>query len=615
MGLNLSGLFYNSNISSQQAEYVASAEKPEESVRVSVSAQELLPGQTIRGEIIGRNGSEVEIRMAGDAVIHARMEQELQLLSGGNVTFEVRSNTSGVISLRPLFQNMAQESTAWKALSAAGIEAGEKSFQMVSAMMEEGMSIDRDSLQGMYRQIMSLPEADIQSVVQMNRMQIPLTPENLQQFQAYKNYEHQLLSSFSQVAEEIPQAVEELYASGNTEEGNALIGKLLTIFDMPSGQENMTEMSEIVPETLENVQAQNVGESGQSAAAAENMHAAIAAESGEVTDISENGSRPEENGVQATVNGPQAAENGPQLTQESGVSENTAVEETGIEGNKAAAGETAVFRNSEPIPKEDRMQLAELVRNAGGSAESSQQILLGQMDSGELYQLVKELSRRAEGTQEQTAVKKLFSSDGFQKIFQNKIASQWTLMAPEEVEKKEVARLYERLNAQTRQLTQALSEAVKTDSPLFKTVQNIRENVDFMNQLNQMYAYVQLPLKFGSGKAHGDLYVYTNKKNFAGKDGSVSAFLHLDMEHLGMVDVYVTLERGRINTDFCLEDEQSLLLLEKNIDLLTKRLQEKGYQANTKLSLKEEAGNVMEEMIRTDKNISVISERSFDVRA
>ena len=150
---------------------------------------------------------------------------------------------------------------------------------------------------------------------------------------------------------------------------------------------------------------------------------------------------------------------------------------------------------------------------------------------------------------------------------------------------------------------------------LFKSVRNIRENVDFMNQLNQMYSYVQLPMKLRGENAHGDLYVYTNKKNLAKKDGNVSAFLHLDMEHLGMVDVYVAMERGRINTNFYLADEKSLDLLEQNIDTLTKRLTEKGYQADAKLMLKEESGNVMEEIIRADKNISVISELSFDVRA
>ena len=639
MGLNLSGLFYHNGVSSQQTGHVSSPQKAEGDVRVSVSSLSLAPGETVSGEIVGKNGSEITLRTSGDALIHARTDQEFAAREGQHVTFEVRSNASGVISLRPLFQNMAQENTALKALSAAGIEAGEKTVQMAVEMMKEGMSISKDALAGMYRQIMSLPDADISSVVQMNRMQIPVTPENLQQFQAYKNYEHQLLSSFAQAAEEIPQAVGELFASGNAVDGNALIGKLLTIFDS-AGQnagDNMTGVSENGPalETQASGLQGDMQTAGTQTAEGGINGAALpengAAESLTGGAIIENGAAEgmmdaaSAEGAAADGDTAKAAADG--AAQSAGLKDGMAgsingaapgqemIENAAVSGAEAGGEDTGAVWGKEPIAQEDRSQLAALVRDAGGSAESSRQILLGQMDSGELYQLVRKLSGQAADVKTQEAVGRLFSSEGFQKIFRDKISSQWTLTAPEDVEKKEVAKLYERLNAQTRQLTQALSEAVKADSPLFKTVQNIRENVEFMNQLNQMYAYVQLPLKFGKGSAHGDLYVYTNRKNLAKKDGAVSAFLHLDMEHLGTVDVYVTMERGRVSTNFCLENEESLLLLEQNMHLLTKRLTDKGYQAQTKLTLKETPGNVMEEMIAQDKNISVISEQSFDVRA
>lgn len=650
MGLNLSGLFYHSGVSSDRTTHVSSDQQTGESVRGNTPPK-LTPGETISGEIIGKNGNEITVRTSGNAVIHARMEQEFAAQEGRHVTFEVRSNMSGIV-LRPLFQNMSQENTAVKALAEAGLEAGEKTIRMAAEMMKEGMPVNKDALQGMYRQIMSLPDADVSSVVQMSRMQIPVTPENLQQFQAYKNYEHQLLSSFEQVAEEIPQAVEELFVSGNAAEGNALIGKLLTIFDF-AGQDHMTEAVESGQGDQQAAETAGEAKPGGTQAAAGGIDGAAALGNAASENIinaalTENGAA--ESIADGTLTGNGAAEGitggiPAETAAEEGITESAAENSTakaGADGarqssapgsmSNAAAGaeaegsgavsgaagdveEAGAVWGKEPVAQEDRAQLAALVREAGGSAESSRQILLGQMNSGELYQLVRKLSGQAVDGKSQEAVRQLFSSEGFQKIFRDKISSQWTLTAPEDVEKKEVTKLYERLNAQTRQLTQALSEAVRADSPLFKTVQNIRENVEFMNQLNQMYAYVQLPLKFGKGNAHGDLYVYTNRKNLAKKDGSVSAFLHLDMEHLGMVDVYVAMEQGRINTNFCLENEESLLLLERNMHLLTKRLTDKGYQAQTKLTLKETFGNVMEEMIGQDKTISVISEQSFDVRA
>lgn len=599
MALNLSGLFHTNisdtrvDSSPPRAEMGASGGREQAAVQTG----RLEPGQTVNGEIVGRSGDEIQIRIAKDVVLNARMEQAIQASVGQQVTFEVRSQSSGVFNLRPLFQNMSQESTALQALTQAGIEVNGKSMQMVFAMMSEGMSIGKESVQDMYQQVLDLPEADVTSIVQLNRLGIPVTFENLQQFAAYKNYEHQLLSSFSQVADEIPQAVTDIFATGLPEEGNAFISRLLTIFAGEGGEALAGE-----PEAVEN-----------NTAVLEDI--VITQEGSEENEAASNvlNQMGEDHAVDAETvpAGQKMVFLAEEQTGKEPVGSST---DQVVSGDVTEAGSLAEAEEN-AIPGEDRAKLAALVKNAGGSQETVRQLQQGQLGKDELYKIVSELSRHAQTPESQEAVKDLFVSKAFQKVFQEKIANQWTLTTPESVEKKEVAKLYERLNEQTRQLTQALSDAVKADSPLFKSVQNIRENVDFMNQMNQMYAYVQLPLKWKGENAHGDLYVYTNKKNLAGKDGNVSAFLHLDMQHLGMVDVYVAMERGKISTNFYLVDEKALELLEKNMDMLTKRLTEKGYQAQAKVMLKEEADNVMEEIIKTDRNISIVSELSFDVRA
>lgn len=175
--------------------------------------------------------------------------------------------------------------------------------------------------------------------------------------------------------------------------------------------------------------------------------------------------------------------------------------------------------------------------------------------------------------------------------------------------------MYERINEQTRQLARALTEAAGSDTPLAKTVSQIRENVDFLNQMNQIYTYVQLPLKLKGNSAHGDLYVYTNKKNLAHSDGNVSALLQLDMEHLGHVSVYVAMRQEKITTNFYLQDEESLKLIEDHLDVLTKRLQDRGYSVQAGCVLQKEQRTVMDEILSSDKNVSIMSKTSFDVRA
>ena len=59
------------------------------------------------------------------------------------------------------------------------------------------------------------------------------------------------------------------------------------------------------------------------------------------------------------------------------------------------------------------------------------------------------------------------------------------------------------------------------------------------------------------------------------KDGQVSALLHLDMEHLGPLDVYVALKDTKVSTKFYVQNDAILDYLEANMDVLTERLQKR----------------------------------------
>ena len=152
-----------------------------------------------------------------------------------------------------------------------------------------------------------------------------------------------------------------------------------------------------------------------------------------------------------------------------------------------------------------------------------------------------------------------------------------------------------------------------------KSAQNLMDNVQFMNQLNEMMTYVQLPLKMSEENAHGDLYVYTNKKKLAEKDGNFSALLHLDMEHLGPMDVYVAMQMEKVSTHFYMQDEATLDFIEQHIHLLDERLTGKGYKMNSVVSVKEDESKSMVDTFLEDKKnegtVGIVSKLSFDVRA
>ncbi len=145
----------------------------------------------------------------------------------------------------------------------------------------------------------------------------------------------------------------------------------------------------------------------------------------------------------------------------------------------------------------------------------------------------------------------------------------------------------------------------------------LAENLEFINHFNQMFTYVQLPIKFGDSQAHGDLYVYTNRRNMARNDGTLTAFLHLDMDNLGPLDVSITLQtdKNQVATRFYI-DEESFFLVEEHIDELGKLLEAKGYRSSNIVLEKEQDKGVLEHIEeQVAAGNTVLSYQTFDTRA
>ena len=163
-----------------------------------------------------------------------------------------------------------------------------------------------------------------------------------------------------------------------------------------------------------------------------------------------------------------------------------------------------------------------------------------------------------------------------------------------------------------------MENAGQNGSEAYKAVSNLSQNVDFLHQINQTYTYIQLPLRLQQGRAQGDLYVYTNKRNLAEKDGKVSALLHLDMEHLGPVDVYVAMQNNKVNTKFYVCDDEMLDFLEAHMDLLTSRLQKRGYDISFSMETRGEkdlstSNGGLAPLLEKEKGVA-LSQYAFDVR-
>lgn len=190
-------------------------------------------------------------------------------------------------------------------------------------------------------------------------------------------------------------------------------------------------------------------------------------------------------------------------------------------------------------------------------------------------------------------------------------------MKPEDIRSAEyVKEFYEHLNEQVDKLQNLLKSAGKEESSLGKEVSTVKNNIQFMNQINEMYHYVQLPVKMNEEGASGDLYVYKRKKAKSGEDGKLTALLHLSMPTLGNMDVFLVLENEKLSTRFCMEKEEMIDFIEAHIEQLNERLVKRGYNVQTVVtaSTKEEEQSVIEAVMTTEPAIPVITSQSFDAR-
>lgn len=559
----------------------------------------LLPGQTLQGEIVSMQGNQVQLLIGNDFLLNASLDNRVDINIGQLMNFQVKSISSSLISLVPLSINMTMDENAMKALNESGLPVTDQTVEMVNSLMKEGMPIDKETLLNVHKELLAFPKTEPESIVQMMRLKIPLTEENIEQFAAYKNYNHKLSDGVMELQNQLSALFQTAGkgAAQGLEGSREFLRQILAFFGENAKQLSQTGDGVVLKAGSEGNAFGEITE--------ETITEATMTEETKTEETKAEGIQQGKEAV-VTKTIANAAKSIQTMQPEEVQTQKEAVQPAGQEAEGSIEGK-------EVLNPAEKQTFLSLLKEIGTNPETIQLFQNGQIN-------VKQLAAMLEaGHLEGKQLSKLFSSREFGKLLQNEMTEQ-LLIRPEQVTKDEVEEYYTNLKNQTTKLLQLLESTGRGDSPAAKTLQNMNRNVDFLNQLNQMYSYVQFPLKMEKDAAHGDLYVYTNKKNLARKDGSVSALLHLDMPHLGMLDVYVAMQEENVSTKFYIQDESVMDFLEQHMESLTDRLKKRGYQASAQVVLREKTDEktVMEEILKQEKNVPEmmkIGMRSFDVRA
>lgn len=214
------------------------------------------------------------------------------------------------------------------------------------------------------------------------------------------------------------------------------------------------------------------------------------------------------------------------------------------------------------------------------------------------------------------ALEQLFSSKDMQDFLKETLEQQLLLKPKEVADAEKVKRLFERLDAKAQSIEALLQNAGLKDTPLAQTVHDIHANVEFMNQINEAYTFAQIPLKMANQNASGQLYVYTSKRNLEDPDRDLTAFLHLDLEHLGATDVSVRMHQKEVSTKFYMDSDASYDLVKAHMPQLEARIRAKGYSCKIEVANEGHHVDFVEGFLKKDApSTGMVHRYSFDVRA
>lgn len=610
---------YNRNISSGTEELKAASGMQ----KVVSTMEELSSGSVFEGTVSSVKNGKVTLALSDGQTITARLSGKVPLSQGTPMFFQVKSNDGATIEIKPYTgAGSGGNPILTNALTEGTVPVTERNLAMVDAMMKEQMPIDKQSLLNMARIANMNPGVNITTVVSMTKLGIPVSPEMAAQFANYMTDEHAILQEMDQAMNELADLAgsSDLTPDQAVQMNQKIVTILLpeqTVTGAPVNAEGQIETGGQTTAEGQIVTGGQITAEGQIVTGGQTT-----AEGQILTDGRLGAEEQIVNGEQTTTAGQAVREGtggqaiGEVLSDQQFSSLGRLLQNIPslVESTKLfpEAMEQDIFIDT----LEDESVAQNLMtEDAAWKAADGKTALDKNLTVSDFLRTVSQILSENNGAASQS-IQKLFGSDAYKSLLRNVMEQQWLIQPEALKQEKKISQLYEKLEQQMRQVEDALKEAGVTKTRFPETAAEVRGNIEFMNQLNQAYTYVQVPLKLSGQNANGELYVYTNKKNLRDPDAELSAFLHLDMEHLGSTDVSVKMQHRNVKTNFYMADDASYDLVEKYLPILEQKLKDKGYQCTITMTKEEKKVSFGDDFLRKDMpQTGTLHRYSFDVRA
>ena len=547
------------------------------------SLNEMSKGMIFEGTVSSVRGNQVKLALSNGQQILARLAEKFSFEQGQSVFFQVKNNDGGTIEIKPYtVDGEGANLTLMDALKAAGLSVDGINLSMVNKMMEEHMPIDKTSLNQMYQLVQDNKDINVTTLVELKRLGIEINQVNAAQFENYANDKQAITIAMDSLIDELPNAL-----SAEDLSMYKLVTQARDILNIVT--EGLPEEAFISSEASDMSQYETIMRDNQSAPVVK-KHFNIAELFESLNSVS---------GESQDIHTTQKINNAPAtdtiLLQENETKSNT-------------IGFLLSDKQIEELNEQVRMLLPNLQEN---------NISLYSEDSS-VVGILNDIKSMLENTPANAdTLRHLFSGEAFKLMLKEALEQQW-MIKPGDLEKnpKKLDGLYDKIEKQITNMEIILKTSGVVNPKAEALADNIRGNIEFMNQINEAYTYVQVPLKMNEKNASGQLYVYTNKKSMSNPDKELSAFLHLDLEHLGGTDVSIKMLHRKVTTNFYLDSDESYALVKQFLPVLEKRLQDKGYNCELNVNSGSKQMNFVAGFLKKDlPPTGQVHRYSFDIRA
>lgn len=547
------------------------------------SLNEMSKGMIFEGTVSSVRGNQVKLALSNGQQILARLAGKFSFEQGQSVFFQVKNNDGGTIEIKPYtVDGEGVNLTLMDALKAAGLPVDGTNLSMVNKMMEEQMPIDKTSLNQMYQLVQDNKDINVTTLVELKRLGIEINQVNAAQFENYANDKQAITIAMDSLIDELP---------------NALSAEDLSMYKLVTqARDILNIVTEGLPEEAF-ISNEDADMSQYEAIMRDNQSALVVKKHFNIAELFE------------SLNSVSGESQDIQTTQK--INNSSVIDNIFLQGNEAKSNTIGFIlsdKQIEELNEQVRMLLPNLQEN---------NISLYSEDSS-VVGILNDIKSMLENTPANAdALRHLFSGEAFKLMLKETLEQQW-MIKPGDLEKnpKKLDGLYDKIEKQIINMENILKTSGVVNPKAEALADNIRGNIEFMNQINEAYTYMQVPLRMNEGNASGQLYVYTNKKSISDPDKELSAFLHLDLEYLGGTDVSIKMLHRKVTTNFYLDSDESYAMVKQFLPVLEKRLQDKGYNCELTVNSDSKQMNFVAGFLKKDlPPTGQVHRYSFDMRA